>query len=76
MAPSMESAHGAQVSIVTSGGTNPAPRQPLTSFLRNNAVDARNYFDQGAIPQVQRNVFGGSLGGPIVKSKTFLSRKL
>src|SRR3989442_1545486 len=30
-----------------------------------------NYFDQGAIPQFQRNVFGGSLGGPIVKGKAF-----
>src|SRR6266849_5724813 len=62
---------GAQVSIVTSGGTNQLHGSAY-EFLRNNAVDARNYFDQGAIPQFQRNVFGGSLGGPIVKSKTFL----
>jgi len=62
---------GAQVSIVTSGGTNQLHGSAY-EFLRNSALDARNYFDQGAVPQFQRNVFGGSLGGPIVKSKTFL----
>ena len=62
---------GAQVNIVTSGGTNKLHGSAY-EFLRNSALDARNYFDQGAIPQFQRNVFGGSLGGPIVKAKTFL----
>src|SRR5947207_9228742 len=62
---------GAQVSIVTAGGTNQLHGSAY-EFLRNSALDARNYFDQGAIPQFQRNVFGGSLGGPIVKGKTFL----
>jgi len=62
---------GAQVSIVTSGGTSEIHGSAY-EFLRNSALDARNYFDQGAIPQFQRNVFGGSLGGPIVKGKTFL----
>ncbi|PYU67431.1 MAG: TonB-dependent receptor [Acidobacteria bacterium] len=62
---------GAQVSIVTSGGSSEIHGSAYL-FLRNSALDARNYFDQGAIPQFQRNVFGGSLGGPIVKGKTFL----
>src|SRR5256884_8927356 len=62
---------GAQVSIVTSGGTNQIHGSAY-EFLRNSALDAKSYFDQGAIPQFQRNVFGGSLGGPIVKGKTFL----
>src|SRR5437588_7837225 len=62
---------GAQSSIVTSGGTSELHGSAY-EFLRNSALDARNYFDQGAIPQFQRNVFGGSLGGPIVKGKTFL----
>ena len=35
-------------------------------------LDARNFFDYGSIPQFQRNVFGGSLGGPIKKDKSFL----
>ncbi len=62
---------GAQVSIVTSSGTNQLHGSAY-EFLRNSALDARNYFDQGTIPQFQRNVFGGSLGGPVVKGKTFL----
>ncbi len=39
--------------------------------MRNNALDAPNYFDQGSAPPFQRNQFGASFGGPIVKDKTF-----
>ncbi len=62
---------GAQVSIVTSSGTNQLHGTAF-EFLRNSALDARNYFDQGTIPEFQRNQFGGSLGGPIRKNKAFL----
>ena len=62
---------GAQVSIVTSSGTNQLHGTAF-EFLRNSALDARNYFDQGSIPEFQRNQFGGSLGGPIRKDKLFL----
>ncbi len=62
---------GAQISIVTSSGTNQVHGAAF-EFLRNSALDARNYFDQGAIPEFQRNQFGGSLGGPIRKDKAFL----
>jgi len=62
---------GAQVSIVTSSGTNQL-RGTAFEFIRNSALDARNYFDQGAIPVFQRNQFGGSLGGPIRTNKLFL----
>ena len=62
---------GAQVSIVTSSGTNQL-HGSVYEFLRNSALDARNYFDRGAIPQFQRNVFGASLGGPLKKNKLFL----
>lgn len=43
-------------------------------FLRNSALDAKNFFDRHdlPIPPFKRNQFGGSLGGPIVKDKTFL----
>lgn len=62
---------GAQVSIVTSSGTNEVHGAAF-EFLRNSALDARNYFDQARIPEFQRNQFGGSLGGPLRKDKLFL----
>jgi hypothetical protein len=62
---------GAQVLIVTESGTNQL-HGTLYEFLRNNALDAPNYFDRGSAPAFQRNQFGGSLGAPIQKDKTFL----
>src|SRR6185437_8056961 len=62
---------GGQVSIITASGTNELHGSAY-EFLRNSALDARNFFDQGAIPQFQRNEFGGALGGPIKKNKLFL----
>ena len=62
---------GAQVSIVTASGTNQV-HGALYEFTRNNALDARNFFDHGDIPEYQRNNFGGSLGGPLRKDKTFV----
>jgi hypothetical protein len=62
---------GAQVNIVTASGTNQFHGDAY-EFLRNSALDARNFFDHGDIPPFRRNVFGGSLGGPIRKDKTFL----
>ncbi|MGH9828888.1 MAG: carboxypeptidase regulatory-like domain-containing protein, partial [Blastocatellia bacterium] len=62
---------GAQVLIVTESGTNQL-HGTLYEFLRNNALDAPNYFDQGSAPPFQRNQAGASLGGPVQKNKTFL----
>jgi hypothetical protein len=62
---------GGQVSIVTASGTN-SLHGTFYEFLRNSALDARNFFDQGNIPQFQRNSFGGTLGGPIKRDKLFL----
>jgi Carboxypeptidase regulatory-like domain len=62
---------GAQVSIITTPGTNRL-HGSVFEFLRNSAFDARNYFDQGSIPIFQRNQFGGSLGGPLRRNKLFL----
>ena len=62
---------GAQVSIVTTSGTN-SLHGTAFEFIRNSALDARNYFDQSSIPEFQRNQFGGTLGGPIRKDKLFL----
>src|SRR6266568_2149917 len=63
---------GAQVSVVTQSGSNQV-HGALFEFLRNSALDARNFFDAtiGA-PPFKRNQFGGSLGGPIKKDKAFL----
>ena len=62
---------GAQINIVTASGSNQLHGNAY-EFLRNSDLDARNFFDQAQIPNFQRNVFGGSLGGPVKKDKTFL----
>lgn len=62
---------GAQISIVTASGTNKLHGSAY-EFIRNSALDARNYFDQAQIPPFQRNQFGGALGGPLRKDKVFL----
>ncbi|HEY3989509.1 MAG TPA: carboxypeptidase-like regulatory domain-containing protein [Acidobacteriaceae bacterium] len=62
---------GAQISIVTASGSNQV-HGAAYEFLRNSALDARNYFDQQQIPEFQRNNFGASLGGPIRRDKVFL----
>ena len=59
---------GAQVSVVTQSGSN-ALHGTLYEFVRNSALDGRNYFDQGSIPPFQQNQFGGSVGGPIKKNR-------
>jgi len=67
---------GSQMMIVSKGGTNQF-HGSLFEYVRNSALDARNFFDytylQGGqrIAQFQRNNFGASLGGPIQKEKTF-----
>ncbi len=62
---------GAQVIIVTQSGTNQL-HGSVYEFLRNNALDAPNYFDQGSAPPFQRNQFGAALGGPLKKDAAFL----
>ena len=62
---------GAQVNIVTASGTNHLHGNAF-EFLRNSALDARNYFDAGSVPEFQRNQFGASLGGPLKRNKMFL----
>jgi hypothetical protein len=69
---------GAIVNIATRSGTNEFHGE-VFEFLRNNALDARNFFDladnnkDGALdkPPFKRNQFGAALGGPIFKEKTF-----
>jgi hypothetical protein len=62
---------GGQVTIVTQSGTNQWHGSGF-DYLRNSAFDAPNFFDLGSAPPFHRNQFGGSMGGPIQKEKTFM----
>lgn len=62
---------GGQVTIVTQGGTNDW-HGSIFEYLRNNIFDAPNFFDPGSAPPFRRNQFGGSMGGPVQKDKTFV----
>jgi hypothetical protein len=61
---------GSQMVMVSKGGTNQFHGDGY-DYLRNSALDARNYFDAARIPEFQKNNYGGSFGGPIKKDKTF-----
>jgi len=72
---------GSIVNIVTKSGTN-GFHGSVFEYFRNNAFDARNYFNcaqalcasgvaGGPQNAFHNNQFGGSLGGPIIKDKTF-----
>ena len=58
------------INAVTRQGTNTL-HGSVYEFLRNSALDARNYFDPPTIPPFRRNQFGAALGGPIKKNRTF-----
>jgi hypothetical protein len=62
---------GAQINVATKAGTNQI-HGVLYEYLRNNDLDAKNFFDRpGPIPGYKRNQYGTSVGGPIKKNKTF-----
>ncbi|MGH9708126.1 MAG: TonB-dependent receptor domain-containing protein [Candidatus Acidiferrales bacterium] len=61
---------GGVINAITRSGTNQFHGDAY-EFLRNSALDARNYFDPATIPEFRRNQFGGSVGGPIIKGRTF-----
>src|SRR5579864_5728356 len=73
---------GAQINVALKSGTN-AFHGSLFEYFRNRSLDAKNYFDRpdctassvqgecGGIPALQRNQFGGTVGGPIRRDKTF-----
>jgi hypothetical protein len=62
---------GGQISVVTMSGSNQL-HGDLFEFLRNDVLDARNFFAQATNPPFKRNQFGGALGGPLKKFQTFL----
>src|SRR5204863_4512148 len=62
----------ALINVATRTGTN-VFRANLFEFARHNRFDARNYFapkDQ-PVPPLRQNQFGGTIGGPIVRNRTF-----
>ncbi|MBZ5532044.1 MAG: carboxypeptidase regulatory-like domain-containing protein [Acidobacteriia bacterium] len=63
---------GAVVNIVTKSGTNTLHGSAF-EYFRNNALDARNFFNAKPVPQntFHNNQYGGSLGGPLVRDRTF-----
>ena len=60
---------GSTTNIITRSGTNYF-HGALWDFLRNDAVDARNYFQTQPLP-LRQNQFGATVGGPIIKNKLF-----
>jgi hypothetical protein len=62
---------GGVISAITKSGTNQF-HGSVYEYLRNSALDARNFFDPPKIPAFRRNQFGASAGGPIQKDKTFV----
>ena len=60
---------GAVISIFTKAGTDRF-HGTAYEFFRNNATDAKSYFATSN-PTLQQNQFGGSIGGPIRRGKTF-----
>src|SRR4030088_2686961 len=67
-------ATGGVVNAVTKSGAN-SFHGDVYEFIRNSALDSRDYFSRsGSTPlaQFRRNQFGGAVGGPIIKEKTFI----
>jgi hypothetical protein len=67
------SAAGGIVSAITKSGTNTLHGSAF-GFFRNDSLDAANYFDEkfnNPKPDFERNQYGGSIGGPIVRNKAF-----
>src|SRR5580692_9847173 len=70
-APEAGRTAGGVINIVTRSGTNEFHGSAY-EFFRNDIFDARNVFQtNGAKPELRQNQFGGSIGGPILKDRTF-----
>jgi hypothetical protein len=61
---------GGQINVLTKSGTNDFGGSAYL-FHRNDALDARNFFDVGEKPDFHRNQFGATLGGPLQENRTF-----
>jgi hypothetical protein len=63
-------AGGAIANLVTRSGTNQFHGSAF-EFIRNSSLDARNFFDLAQVPPFKRNQFGTSIGGPVIRDRTF-----
>jgi hypothetical protein len=63
---------GSVVNLVTKSGSNQLHGSAY-EFFRNDVLDARNYFNDDRFPEsaLRLNQFGGTLGGPIIRNRTF-----
>lgn len=61
---------GGLVDVITKSGANDV-HGSLFWFHRNDALDARNFFEPGPAPEFRRHQFGASLGGPVQSNRTF-----
>jgi Carboxypeptidase regulatory-like domain len=61
---------GSVVNVITKSGTN-SVHGDLYEYFRNTVLDAKNYFDLAGRPQWNQNQFGGTLGGPVIKDRSF-----
>ncbi len=61
---------GGQINVLTKSGSNRYTGSAY-EYLRNDALDAANYFDTLGKPDFTRNQFGGTVGGPLVKNRLF-----
>jgi len=62
---------GAQINVITRSGTN-LYHGDASLFVRDSRFDAKNVFDPpGKIPAYNRKQFGGSIGGPVIRGRTF-----
>ncbi len=61
---------GGQISVITKSGGNQT-HGSVFEYLRNSALDARNFFDGTTKTPLRLNQYGGSLGGSIIKDKLF-----
>lgn len=62
-------AGGSIVTVLTKSGTN-SFHGSVYEFLRNDVLDARNFFAPD-VPELKQNQFGFTIGGPIIKERTF-----
>ncbi len=62
--------YGGQINVITKSGSNDL-HGSVFEYHRNDALDARDYFDGDEKPDFRRNQFGFTLGGPIRKGRTF-----